>query len=141
MKQSRDHGLIAGLSASEVDRRLAGFDLYAKLEEQGDDQKRPGPLATLMFYPIMIANPFYVTAVAGYLAYQKIRGGRTKGRLGYLSDLLCVLASISIAFVPVLLIWSEYRSQQDLLRALQSIDNLKEQYEWMNDPDNRSYDI
>ena len=94
-----------------------------------------------MFYPIMIANPFYVTAVAGYLAYQKIRGGRTKGRLGYLSDLLCVLASISIAFVPVLLIWSEYRSQQDLLRALQSIDNLREQYEWMNDPDNRSYDI
>lgn len=141
MKLEKKKGPAAELTPAEMDQRLAGFDLYTKLHTQGDEQKRPGPMATLMCYPIIMVNPFYVTAVTGYIAYQRIRNDRTKGRIGYLSDLACVVASVTVAFLPIYFLWAEYQAQQDYQRALQSIDNFRDHYERMNDPDSRSYDI
>ena len=102
---------------------------------------RLGPFATLVCLPIMLLNPFYVTAVAGYVAYQRLRKGRSKGAAGYASDASMVLVSVVIAFLPAYLLWSEYRTQIEYQKTLQSIDNFMQNYEQLRDPDNRTYDI
>jgi hypothetical protein len=124
-----------------ADRRLAEFDLYAKLEEGSGERRRLGPFATLVCLPIILLNPFYVTAVAGYVAYQRLRKSRSNGAAGYASDASMVLVSVVIAFLPVYLLWSEYRAQMEYQKALQSFDNFMQNYEQLRDPDNRTYDI
>ena len=124
-----------------ADRRLAKFNLYAELEEGSGERMRLGPFAALVCLPIMLLNPFYVTAVAGYVAYQRLRKGRSKGAAGYASDASMVLVSVVIAFLPVYLLWSEYRDHMEYQKTLQSIENFMQNYEQLRDPDNRTYDI
>ncbi|HDZ53564.1 hypothetical protein LCGC14_0045200 [marine sediment metagenome] len=124
-----------------ADRRLSEFDLYAKLEEGSGKRMRLGPLATLVCLPIMLLNPFYVTAVAGYVAYQRLRKGKSKGAAGYASDASMVVVSVVVAFLPVYLLWSEYQSQMAYQKALQNIEEYMENRDQLRDPDNRTYDI
>ena len=124
-----------------ADRRLSEFDLYAKLEEGSGERMRLGPLATLVCLPIMLLNPFYVTAVAGYVAYQRLRKGKSKGAAGYASDASMVVVSVVVAFLPVYLLWSEYQSQMAYQKALQNIEEFMENRDQLRDPDNRTYDI
>lgn len=102
---------------------------------------RLGPLATLVCLPIMLLNPFYVTAVAGYVAYQRLRKGKSKGAAGYASDASMVVVSVVVAFLPVYLLWSEYQSQMAYQKALQNIEEYMENRDQLRDPDNRTYDI
>lgn len=124
-----------------ADRRLSEFDLYAKLEEGSGERMRLGPLATLVCLPIMLLNPFYVTAVAGYVAYQRLRKGKSKGAAGYASDASMAVVSVVVAFLPVYLLWSEYQSQMAYQKALQNIEEFMENRDQLRDPDNRTYDI
>lgn len=124
-----------------ADRRLAEFDLYAKLKEGSAERMCLGPFATLVCLPIMLMNPFYVTAVAGYVAYQRLRKGKSKGAADYASDASMVLVSVLVAFLPVYLLWSEYRSQMEYQKTLQNIENFMQNYEQLRDPENRTYDI
>ena len=124
-----------------ADRRLSEFDLYAKLEEGSGERMRLGPPATLVCLPIMLLNPFYVTAVAGYVAYQRLRKGKSKGAAGYASDASMVVVSVVVAFLPVYLLWSEYQSQMAYQKALQNIEEFMENRDQLRDPDNRTYDI
>jgi len=102
---------------------------------------RLGPLATLVAWPIILVNPFYVTAVSGYVAYQRLRKGKSKGAADYASDVSVVLTSVIVAFLPIYLLWSEYQSQMAHQKTLQNIEEFMENYDQLRDPENRTYDI